>query len=65
MVGGTKVPFQVAPMQLETLDQPAGNNECGFYVMCAMLRYLGVKSEAADALVCIVPISFISINSTK
>ena len=65
MVGGTKVPFQVAPMQLETLDQPAGNNECGFYVMWAMLRYLGVKAEAADALVCIIPISFISINSTK
>ena len=65
MVGGTKVPFQVAPMQLEILDQPAGNNECGFYVMWAMLRYLGVKSEAADALVCIIPISFISVNSTK
>ena len=65
MVGGTKVPFQVAPMQLETLDQPAGNNECGFYVMWAMLRYLGIKSVAADALVCIIPISFISVNSTK
>ena len=65
MVGGTKVPFQVAPMQLETLDQPAGNNECGFYVTWAMLRYLGVKSEAADALECIIPISFIFINSTK
>ena len=65
MVGGTKVLFQVAPMQLETLDQPAGNNECGFYVMWAMLRYLDVKSEVADALVCIIPISFISINSTK
>ena len=50
MVGGTKVPFQVAPMQLETLDQTARNNECGFYVMWAMLRYLSVKSEAADAL---------------
>ena len=65
MVGGTKVPFQLAPMQLETLDQPAGNNECGFYVMWAMLHYLGVKSEAADALVCIILISFISVNSTK
>ena len=65
MVGGTKVPFQVAPMQLETLDQPAGNNECGFYEMWAMLRYLGIKSEVADDLVCIIPISFISVNSTK
>ena len=64
MVSGTKVPFQVAPMQLETLDQPAGNNEYEFYVMWAMLRYLGVKSEAIDTLVCIIPISFISVNST-
>ena len=57
MVGGTKVPLQVAPMPLETLDQPAGNNECGFYV--------DVKSEATNALTCIIPISFISVNSTK
>jgi hypothetical protein len=33
--------------------------------MWAMLRYLGIKSEAADDLVCIIPISFISVNSTK
>ena len=65
MVGGTKVPFQVASMQLETLDQSAGNNKCGFYIIWAMLSYLGVKSKAADALVCIIPISFISVNSTK
>ena len=65
MIGGTKVPFQVAEMGMKTLRQPAGNNECGFYVMWAMLRYLGVKSEATDALVCIIPISFISVNSTK
>ena len=65
MVGGMKVPFQIAPMQLEILDQPAGNNECGFYVMWAMLHYLSVKLEAADALVCIILISFISVNSTK
>ena len=65
MVGETKVPFQVAPMQLKTIDQPAGNNEHGFYVMWSMLRYLGVKSEAAYALVCIIPILFISVNSTK
>ena len=65
MVGGTKVPFQIAPIQLETLDQQAENNECGFYVMWAMLRYLGVKSEMADHLVCRISISFISVNSTK
>ena len=65
IVGGTKVPFQVAPMQLETLNQLVGNNECRFYVMWAMLRCLGVKSEQIDALVCIIHISFISANSTK
>ena len=65
MVDGTKVPFQVAPMQLETVDQPAENNECGFYLMWAMLRYHSVKSEAADALVYIIPITFIYVNSTK
>jgi hypothetical protein len=52
-------------MQLETLNQPAGNNEYGFYVIWAMLPYLGVKLEQADALVCIIPISFKSVNSTK
>ena len=64
-IGGTKVPLQVAPMQLETLNQSAGNNECGFYVMWTRLRYFGVKSEAADVVVCIIPISFISVNSTN
>ena len=65
MIGGMKVPFQVAEIQLETLNQPVRNNDCGFYIMWAMLRYLGVKSEATDALVCIIPISYISVNSTK
>jgi hypothetical protein len=65
MLDGTKVPFQVAPMELKTLKQPAGNNECGFYVIWARLRYLGRKSDETDDLVCIIPISFISINSTK
>jgi hypothetical protein len=63
MIGGTKVPFQVAQMELKTLKQPSENNECGFYIMWAMLRYLGRKSDVADDLVCI--ISFISVNSTK
>jgi hypothetical protein len=65
MIGGTNVPFQVAPMQLETLNQPVGKNECGFYVMWAMLRYLAVKAGQANALVYIIHISFISVNSTK
>jgi hypothetical protein len=56
MIGGTKVPFQVAEIQLETLNQPAGNNECKFYVMWVMLRYLGRKSAKADVLLCIIPI---------
>jgi hypothetical protein len=48
------------------LDQPAGNNECGFYAMWAMLRYIGGKSPEADKLVCIIPIPFIYVNnSTK
>jgi hypothetical protein len=49
-------------MELKTLKQPSGNNECMFYVMWAMLRYLSGKSDATDDLVCI--ISFISVNST-
>jgi hypothetical protein len=52
-------------MELETLKQPARNNECGFYVMWAMIRYLGGKLDVVDDLVCIIPISFISVNSTK
>jgi len=51
MIGGTKVPFQVAEMGMKTLRQPAGNNECGFYVMWAMLYYLGGRSKKEDALV--------------
>ena len=62
---GTQVPFKVVEME-KYLKQPAGNNECGFYVMWAMLRYIGGKSEEADKLVCIIPISFMSVNhSTK
>ena len=46
------------------LSQPAGNNECGFYVMWAMLSYIDGKSEEADKLVCIIPISFLSVNNS-
>ena len=63
-IGGTSVPFKVVEME-KYLSQPAENNECGFYVMRAMLRYIGGKSEEADKLVYIIPISFMSvINST-
>jgi hypothetical protein len=65
-IGGTEVPFKVIEMEGKHLKQPAGNNECGFYVIWAMFRYIGGKSEDADNLVCIIPISFMSINnSTK
>ena len=53
-------------MEGKYLSQPVGNNECGFYVIWAMLRYIGGKSEEVDKLVCIIPISFMSVNnSTK
>jgi hypothetical protein len=65
-IGGTPVPFKVVEMEGKYLSQPAGNNECVFYVMWAMLRYIGGKLEEADKLVCIISISFMSVNnSTK
>ena len=53
-IGGTQVPFKVVEMEGKYQKQPAGNNECGFDVMWAMLRYIGGKSEEADKLVCII-----------
>ena len=65
-IGGTHVPFKIVEMEGKYLKQSAGNNECGFYVMWVMLHYIGGKSEEADKLVCIIPISFMSVNhSTK
>ena len=65
-IGGTQVPFKVVEMEGKYLSQPAGNNKCGFYVMWAMLRYIGGKSKEADKLMCITLISFMSVNnSTK
>ena len=65
-IGGTQVPFKVVEMEGKYLKQPAGNNKYGFYVIWAKLRYIGGKSEEADKLVCIIPISFMSVNnSTK
>ena len=65
-IGGTPVPFKAVEMEGKYLKQPAENNECGFYIMWVMLRYIRGKSEEADKLVCIIPISFMSVNnSTK
>ena len=65
-IGGTQVPFKVVEMEGKYLKQPAGNNECGFFVMWAVLRYIGGKLEEADKLVCIILILFMSVNhSTK
>ena len=61
-IGGTQITFKVVEMEEKYLKQPAGNHECGFYVMWAMLRYIGGKSEEADKLVCIIHISFMSVN---
>ena len=44
-IGGTPVPFKVVEMEGKYLSQPAGNNECRFYVMWVMLCYIGGKSE--------------------
>ena len=61
-IGGTQIPVKV--VEGKYMSQPAGNNECGFYVMWAMLRYIGGKSKEADKLVCIIPISFMSVNNS-
>ena len=62
-IGGKPVPFKVVEIEGKYLTQLAGNNECGFYVMWAMLRYIDRKSKEADKLVYIIPISFMSINN--
>ena len=62
-IGGTQVPFGVVKMEGKYLKQPVGNNECGFYIMWAMLRYIGGKSKEADKLVCIISISFMFVNN--
>jgi hypothetical protein len=65
-IGGTEVAFEVVEMVGSYLDQPAGNNEYGFYAMWAMLRYIGGKLPEAYKLVCIILIPFIYVNnSTK
>ena len=58
-IGWSPVPFKVVEIEGKYPKQPVGSNECGFYVMWVMLRYIGGKSEEADKLVCIIPISFI------
>ena len=65
-IGGMHIPFKVVEMEGKYLKQPSGNNECMFYVIWAMFRYIGKKSEEEEKLVCIIPISFMSVNnSTK
>ena len=61
-IGGTQIPFKVIEMEEKYLSQPVGNNECGFYVMWSKLLYISRKSEEADKLVCIIPISFMPVN---
>ena len=47
-----RAPFKVHEMKwVRTLDQPMGNNECGFYVMWAMLAYFGAKVGYGDPMV--------------
>lgn len=58
------VPFKVEVMDLTHLEQPMGNNECGFYVMWVMLQYVGGKAIKQDQFVCIIPISFVSVNNS-
>ena len=43
----------------KTLDQPMENNECGFYVMWAMLVYFGAKTHKGDEMVRRLPISIV------
>ena len=65
-IGGTQVPFKVVEIEGKYLKQPTENNECLFYVMWAMFRYIGGKSEETYKLVCIIPILFMPVNnSTK
>ena len=45
-------PFSVSVMEdLPKIDQPAGNNECGFYVMWAMLVYFGGSPKEGNKIV--------------
>ena len=62
-IGGTQVPFKVVEREGKYLKQPAENNESEFYVMWVMFRYIGEKSKEANKLVCIIPISFMSVNN--
>ena len=52
-------PFTVRYMEdLRTLDQPAANDECGFYVMWAMLVYFGANPKHGDEMVCRLPLFY-------
>ena len=62
MDGLSTPPFEVFRMEMDTLEQPMANNECGFYIMWTMYHYIGGKTKTSDELVCILPISCISIK---
>jgi hypothetical protein len=51
-------------MDMQILDQPRVIKECRFYLMLAMHQYLYV-SISGDKIVCMLPISCISVNSSK
>ena len=40
-IDGAYVPFKLVEIEGMYLKQSTGNNECEFYVMWAMLRYIG------------------------
>jgi hypothetical protein len=52
-------------MPMETLEQLMANNKCGFYLMWAMHQYLGRSTNERSEMMSMLPISCISVNSTK
>ena len=50
---------------MHILEQPMANNECKFYVMWAMHKSLSNNAMEENRMVHMLPISCMSINSTK
>jgi len=60
------IQWEVDHMPMESLEQPMANNKCGFYVMWTKYQYLSRSTEEGNnKMVCMLPISCISVNSTK